>query len=304
MTTVASTLRSEPSGRIVDAARARLDAGFDALVLTAPLSRQDWELLRPLLPRDSILAVELFLPLDRAIRPERLPQGKTSPFSLGALHAEDKRDAEKHGLPTISFAHHQGARFVLLPPVELEGHGLPRGQRAPEPAVATSERATPRSAEIQAHLDSYLSTLDRLLAEADRYEVNLAITPVGSTGRMPNADDAELCLAEFRGAPLSVWPDMAEQARAATVAPEAVPAWRRFPAVPGVTLRDVDPRGVLCLPGAGSVEWPTLLPELEDVGHLLVDPPRGSSVDEISSALEFLRGQLEPEHQDPLFPAL
>ena len=73
---------------------------------------------------------------------------------------------------------------------------------------------------------------------------------------MPNADDAELCLAEFRGAPLAVWPDTAEQALAAHLNVradgEVVPAWRRFQPVPGVTLRDVDSGGV-CLPGAGAL---------------------------------------------------
>ena len=131
MTIIASTLRSEPSGRAVDAARVRLDAGFETLVLAAPLYRQDWDTLKSMLPRESILAVELFLPLARGALPGGLPQGDTSPFSLGSLHREAKRDAEKYGPPTLSFAHHQGARYVLLPSITLEGDelrpGAPKG---------------------------------------------------------------------------------------------------------------------------------------------------------------------------------
>ena len=305
MTIIASTLRSAPSRRASDAARVRLDAGFEALVLAAPLYRQDWDTLRSMLPRESILAVELFLPLARGVGPGRLPRGNTSPFSLGSLHREAKRDAEKHGPTTLSFAHHQGARYVLLPPIALEGDELRLG--ATEGPSASGGPGSVRPPEAQAHLDSYLSTLDRLLAVADRYEVTLAITPAGSKKQMPDADDTELCLSEFRGAPLCVWPDTAEQARAAALDGEVAPPWRRFAPVPGATLRDVNQDGGSSLPGDSlprdrSVDWPELIRELEDVPRWLVDPPAGAGADEMARALEFLRGHLEPEAPDPLFP--
>ena len=305
MTIIASTLRSEPSGRAVDAARVRLDAGFETLVLAAPLYRQDWDTLKSMLPRESILAVELFLPLARGALPGRLPQGDTSPFSLGSLHREAKRDAEKYGPATLSFAHHQGARYVLLPSIALEGDELRPG--AAKGPTASGGPGSVRPPEAEAHLDSYLSTLDRLLVVAERYEVTLAITPAGSNKRMPDADDTALCLSEFRGAPLCVWPDTAQQAQAALLDGEVAPQWRRFEPVPGVTLRDVSRDGSPCLPGdsllrGGSVDWPKLIRELEEVPRWLVDPPPGAGPGEIVRTLELLRGYLEPEAPDPLFP--
>jgi sugar phosphate isomerase/epimerase len=303
MIIIASTLRSDPSVRVADAARLRLDAGCGALALAAPFYRHEWEALRPMLPRESVLAVELFVPFGRGARPERLPPGRTSPFCLGALNREEKRDAEKHGSATISFASHQGARYVLLPTFELEA----RGPRPGEPAARANRPEggggdARRAPETQARLDSYLSTLDRLLGAADRYQVTLAITPMASAGSMPDAEHAELCLAEFRGAPLRVWPDTAEEARAARLDREAVRPWHRYRPVHGVTLRDVDRDDRVCLPGEGSLEWPALIRELEEAPRWLVDPPAGAGAGEISGALELLRGLLEPEAEDPLFP--
>lgn len=300
MTIIACTLRSAPSTRATDEARVRLDAGFEALVLAAPLYRQDWDTLKSMLPQESILAVELFLPLPRGVGPGPLPRGNTSPFSLGSLHREAKRDAEKHGATTLSFAHHQGARYVLLPPIALEGGELRLGA-ATGPA-ASGGPGSVRPPEAQAHLDSYLSTLDRLLTEAERYEVTLAITPAGSKKRMPDTDDTQLCLTEFRGAPLCVWPDTAEQARAVVLDGEVAPPWRRFAPVPGVTLRDVNQDGGASLPGDGSADWPELTREIGEVPRWLVDPVAGAGASEITRALDFLRRHLEPETPDPLFP--
>ena len=89
MIIIASTLRSDPSVRVADAARLRLDAGCGALALAAPFYRHEWEALRPMLPRESVLAVELFVPFGSGARPERLPPGRTSPFCLGALNREE-----------------------------------------------------------------------------------------------------------------------------------------------------------------------------------------------------------------------
>ena len=172
MTIIASTLRSESTSSAVEAARARLDAGFDALGLAAPLYREDWETLQPLLPQDCIIAVELFVPLPRTLRPGALARGKRSPFSLGSLHRESKRDAEKHGPVSISFAHHLGARYVLLPPIEESG-GLGTGalrERPPGTAVGVA-----RSPEAQAHLDSWLSCVAR--AACDTYQASVLRIP-------------------------------------------------------------------------------------------------------------------------------
>lgn len=310
MTIVASTLRSRPSGDVEKTAGTLLDTGFEALVLAGPLFHSDWAALEPLLPRDSILALELFAPLPRGVKPGQLRRGRASPFALGSLDPDEKREAEKQGMPTIVLAQDRGARYVLLPAIELDDPDEPResdratGQAGVRSAASRGESSGPRkprrAPHVEAHLDSYLSTLDRLLQVADRYGVSLAVTPAPDRLRLPDADATERCLAEFRGAPLCVWPDTAWQARAESAAGE-VPPWRRFEPVPGVTLHDVERSGRPGLPGQGSIDWDELLPQLIAVPRWVVDPPVQAEVHQIARALELVRGHLEPEPPDPLF---
>ncbi len=223
MTTIAATLRSHSQARADRTARRLLDVGFDALVLARPLYLHDWQQLQPLLPRESVLAVELFTPLHRGLRP-----GQGCPFALGSLEPEQKRDAEKYGPSTITFADENGIRFVLLPGVELDTPG-PRTPELDARGAAPVVRSD-GAAEAGARLDSYLSTIDRLLTVADRYEVRLAITPTASPGRIPDAEQTEYCLSEFRGGPLCVWADTAEHAACVKRDEHASPPWKRFEA--------------------------------------------------------------------------
>ncbi len=281
MTIIASTLRSQPQRAIETATRILLDVGFDTLALAQPLYLHDWELLRPLLPRESVLTAALFTPLPRGLQP-----GESCPFGLGSLRPEEKRDAEKYGPSTITFADENGIPFVHLPCVELD---------TPGPGALEPE-------EVQARFDSYLCTVDHLLSVADRYPVELAITPARSRVEMPDADQTALCLAEFRGAPLRVWPDTGRHALTAREEPETAPPWKRFEPIAGVTLRDLDEEGKFCLPDQGSLDWPELIRQLDEVSRWLVDARLPCDADHVAPTLEFLRRLLEPETRDPLFP--
>src|SRR5262245_45744825 len=93
-----------------------LDAGFESMGLRHPFHALDWEGVRPLLPRETIACVDLFLPYPSAHSP-----GEPCPFHLYSTHPEEKRDAVKYGIATILFADQNAIPYILVPPFRLEG---------------------------------------------------------------------------------------------------------------------------------------------------------------------------------------
>jgi hypothetical protein len=176
MPVLACSLRAPPGCRAGARARAILDAGFEGMGLEPPLALADWKAVRETVPAGCLRSLRLFLPFPRGLRP-----GEACPFRLGALHPEEKRDAEKHGGETVVFAERHAIPWVLLPAAAREG--------APGAALA-----------------SFLSTLARLLNAADRYAVQLALTPASGAHELPDAGEIEACFREFAGAPLALWP--------------------------------------------------------------------------------------------------
>jgi len=163
------------------------------------------------------VSVRLFLPYPRG-----LEFGAPCPFELGSLHSEAKRDAYRQGVTTIEFADRHAIPYVLLPPGRLD---LPAGRgRAATSGGALSAEPTrrclaEREDRMGPQLSSYLGTVERLLEIADNYSVRLAITPTGRLDSFPLPAEVEVCLREFRGAPLVPWRDTAWELERLTTAP-------------------------------------------------------------------------------------
>jgi hypothetical protein len=214
------------------------------------------------LPRRAVLAVSLFAPLPRSVRPGERP------FRLGSVRAEERRDARRQALCAAEAADRAEAPVVLVPPAELDDPGV--AEVLPLLRKRTSARAwealrKKRAAASARALDSYLATLGSLLDKADGYGLSVAIVPGGSPSDLPDLDEVGRCLAEFRGAPLLVWPDLLREARAS--ASGAGGAGRLLAElgslVTGIIVEDGD-RALSHLPlGAGEVDldaWKELRP--------------------------------------------
>ena len=294
MVSVAAKIRSEPTASVVERARAALDAECARLVLGQPLYCGDWGELMELLPPAALLAVELFAPL-----PRRLQRPATCPFLLGSLSSEEKRDAIKFGSETLQLASRHEILFVQLPNVILDLEGVPERHLT----KGEYERFSPhRDVEAELRMDSYMSSLDRLLNRADDHGLTLLITPASAMNRFPNNAETGRVLKEFAGAPLAVWPDVVEETRAAHWQGDS--AWAVCgEAVRGVVLSDVTASGVRCLPGEGELDWAVWKPRLAALEQWVVEVPMGSSVEAVAAAREFL-GSLFREEPDerPFLP--
>ena len=297
MTTIAVKIRHREDQSAERSAAEVLDVGCSRLILAQPFYAADWLRLGPALPKESLLGVELFAPLPKSIQP-----GKPNVFLLGSPRPEDHRDALKFGEETIRFASEHLASVVFLPSVALERPTRDEIVSQPRVEGAYEFLRQLRTQEAEARLDAYLRDLDRLLAFADRQGVRLAVTPTGMLNQFPDLDELAFCVEEFRGAPLDVWSDTAEQALATSWQPDAQSVWERFEgAVRGVTLRDVDADGLPCLPGQGELEWETVATHLDHFAHAILDPSGRDGAEEIAATCDFLRSFGETEEEDPLF---
>lgn len=289
MINVVAKIRSEPMTCVVERARAALDAGCAQLVLGQSFYLPEWTELLGLVPSRAVLGVELFVPLPRQLHPPT-----ACPFRLGGSSVEEKRDAIKYGTETLQQASRHEIQFAQLPLVDLEIEGVPPRRLTDEEYERFSRRRT-TAAEVR--MDSYLSTLDSLLTQADDHDVTLVITPGAILNDFPNHVEAAHILHEFAGAPLAVWPDIVGETRAANRQLES--SWDLYgEAIGGIVLSEVAPSGFRCLPGTGELDWDAWKSPLAESPHWIIDVPPCSSVEEIAAAREFLIGVCEESEPD------
>ena len=67
MTLQAASLTALSPEEALTSARAILDAGYEGLILENPIHQDAWQALLGLLPKDSVKAIQLFLPYPRCL---------------------------------------------------------------------------------------------------------------------------------------------------------------------------------------------------------------------------------------------
>jgi hypothetical protein len=286
--------------------RRLLELGFDALAIHERLRGVDLEEMRKFIPRRGLGAISLFVPLPNTLKP-----GDPPPFAMASLDPEERRAAVDQGARTLEVADELEIPFVVVPPAVLSD---PSPERAyallsgkTEDRVWESLRQVRRPAAAR-HLDSYKSTLARLLDRADRYGRRLALTPAGLPHELPDLEEVSVCLREFSGAPLSLWPDLLRDARYRRSAGPAADRLRGDLAahVRGIWVEDGDREKAHLPLGAGEVDlasWEKLVkgsatpgaPSAPDQRTWVIDLAPGTSEEEILET----RGKLEKLLQGP-----
>src|SRR5262245_16353695 len=141
--------------------RKLLEWGPEAFLIHEELRSPEVERLLGFLPRRSVAALALFSPLPRSLSPD-----ERSPFRMGSLHPEDRRDALQQGLRALESADAAEIRQMIVPRAELEEPAAEkcRALLAKETAPRIWEDLRRRRGEAaRRQLDSYLSTLSHLL---------------------------------------------------------------------------------------------------------------------------------------------
>ncbi len=252
---IAVTTRWAGSPAAVDRLGRLLEGGIRRFAVHGQLREDDFARVRAFLPREAFAAVELFAPL-----PRTLPVGAPSPFRLGSLHPEDRRDALVRGKRSIEEGDAAGIPLVILPPGSIEKPST--GEVLPLLAKKTPDRVwealwSARAASAERQMDSYRTTLSALLDHADRYGIGLAMVLGGHPAELPAIDEAARCLEEFRGAPLFLWADLLSDSRRKRSGGKGAERLRGDlrPHLRGLTVRGSDGEREHLLPSAGEVDW-------------------------------------------------
>lgn len=289
-----SALRTNDAERT---AGAILDAGYRGLVLDEPLHHDAWQALRPLLPRDSVKALRLFLPYPRTLRP-----GQASPYEAAAEGRKERAEALPQARKTLEVADQLGAPLVLLPMTPLGAPELSRRYLPPTDSIDGDElRLRAASEETSQRMDSLLLLLSDLLKHAERYAITLCLTPGNRSGELPLAPEVLACLREFEGAPLGLWLDTsrlpAEFLRVPCIAEtgQAPSPDGFFTRVQGASIRDETVAGEPCGLGRGAVPWDLISSTLQDLPLWCVQAGGG---DDLAEGLHFMVG-LEGGQEEP-----
>lgn len=279
-------LRGLPLADVRKNASRILDAGFLGMGLDHPFHAFQWEEVAAVLPRGSIVAVQLFLPYPNEVRP-----GAGCPFALGRLHPEEKRDALAQGRETILFAERSSIPTILVSPVTLDDlRGELQSKKPDLRHEPVRERILGlRKAEAARRIDSFRSVLSRLLDEAGRYAVRLAILPGGLLDEAPSLEEAAGILKEFHGAPLVVCLDLLRT----TIGEDARASLLKFlEAVgsdcAGALLKDGQDAQGSGSQGARPLDWEGLRPVLEACPVWLADESLTRECGGLAETLQFL----------------
>lgn len=254
MRTQAASVRGWDPSATLRRAEMLLDLGFEKLTLEEPLHAPSWEALQRMLPRESVAALRLFIPYPGSVR-----VASPSLCHLGFTDADDRREMLKRAEQSLLAAAGSSIPRVLLPPAPLEeAAAVEPPDRGRSPPGRTDDPGLRRL------LDSFRSTLDRLLGTAERYSIRLCVTPSSRSDEAPDLVEALGCLREFEGAPLSLWLDTVrlppglEVAETDQGSPELrCPGEARLP-VEGLSIHDHSEGRDGGLPGSGDIDWEAL----------------------------------------------
>lgn len=288
----AASLSASTPAAAQQGAAAILDAGFGGIVLKSPVQHEAWNALRKWLPKDSVKAIELFLPSPRSLRP-----GERAPFSAGSENKAERSANLAQARKTLEAVDQLGIPLVLVPMTRLNIAGLGRSYLEPT-ASSEQEQLSLRAAsvELQARMDSLLALLSFLLEQAERYATTICLTPGNRPGELPMVPETLACLKEFDGAPIGLWLDTrrlpAELLAVPAIGGSAAAAGPDLLSrLQGASLADETPEGVACNPGQGIVPWDQVASSIRKLPLLSLegDPEKGS---------RFLAG-LEEEEDSP-----
>ncbi len=282
MKTLAASVRGTESASTLDRARSLLELGFDFVTLEEPLHAAVWEELRGMLPRESVVAVRLFVPYPKSVRP-----GSRSGFRLGLTDAGDRGEVLKQAKETLRVADDRSIPRVLVPVASVDDEPHRRS-----PGYKRSQ--DPETAKV---FDSYRSTLYELLSLADRYDVTLCLTPTPRRNEVPSLGEAEACLREFDGGPVALWLDTARLPELELPDLEAGSDEGLRSALHGISVHDVGGGVEGLTPGRGDIDWKEVEGTLTASPIWALDLRAGASLDEFTRGREFFE-QLESPPQD------
>ncbi len=196
-------------------AEGALELGLDGVELEYRITEIQLRQMRPKLEKDlSVLTIHNYFP-----HPENLPNAKPSGdlFLLSSLNRDERLRAVRYSIRTLEHAHDLGAKVVILhlgrvdmpnPIAEIRA-ALERGESHQDERLAFINRQRrERRSMHQRYLDAVLFSLETLNREAEQKGLFLGIENRYHLHEIPDFDEIEMILEQFRGGNIRYWHDV------------------------------------------------------------------------------------------------
>ena len=244
-----------------------------------------------------VLSVHAFFPAPD----EEGAAGGANAFLLTATERERREEAVRQGVATLEAAARVGAAAVVLHlgRVAVEGalvDDFRRLLRAAEPDLAALRAATgtilaARRRRSAAHLDAALASLDRLNGEALRRGLLLGIENRFNPHEMPDLEETDRLLREFRGGAVRAWHDTGHalfQERIG-VAPQRDWLEAFGPQTAGAHLHDIRGLRDHLAPGTGEADFAAILKQLPAGALRILELRPETPREEVLAARDLIR---------------
>jgi sugar phosphate isomerase/epimerase len=196
-------------------AREALELGLDGIELEYRITETQFRQMRPQLKKDlKVMTIHNIFPF-----PESFPNEKPSGdlFLLSAPDKVERLRAIEYSIRTIEHAHDLGAKVVILhlgrvdmpnPIFEIRAL-LEKDNTHPDERLAfIKKQRSERRSIHQRHLDAVLFSLDALNREAEQKGLFLGIENRYHLHEIPDFDEIETILKQFRGGSIRYWHDV------------------------------------------------------------------------------------------------
>jgi len=239
--------------------------GLSALELEYRITEEIFKEIKPRLRKEGwqVLDLHNFCPLPGIVPPEK---ASADAFHFSSLDREERELAIKYGIRTIQQACDLEAKAVVfhLGDIDMEPETGTFYRFQEEGKLHSEEYEKFKEAKLkerrqkrQPHLDAVLMSLDRLNREAEKRGVWIGVENRCHYHEIPNIEDIEIILREFRGGAIRYWHDVGHAYRLESLGilqPEEL--LKRFQdELIGLHLHDARGQDDHWAPGEGEVDF-------------------------------------------------
>lgn len=275
------------------------ESGATSVELEYRITETVFHQMRDLLKRSPlrVVSVHNFFPAPIHVKGVR-PGGDM--FSLSDPDRELRELAVSWTTRTLEHANDLQASAVILhcgrvdvtDPMERLHHFFRTGRIESDAAIGFREQFQAAvNAAKPACLEGLLFSLDRLVREADRLNVCLALENRYHFNELPQYEDFDRLFSEFRGAPLGYWHDTghAHAAELLGWVPADALLNRYADQLVGIHLHDADGLSDHLPPGRGEIDFDRLKPYLKPDTLRVMELKPGTPDAELAAGLAHLR---------------
>ena len=227
-------------------------------------------------------------------------KGSGDLFLLSSPDNEERQNAIRFTAKTIKYAGEMGAAAVVLHcgVVEMNPETQVLYQYANSKRLDSDEaqffirnKLEERDRRQPKHMDSLLTSLDRLLPVAEKQGVSLGLENRYHYHELPGLEDLRLIFDTFKGAPIGYWHDTGHAHANETLGliPRQSLLQSYSDRLIGIHLHDAVGQDDHIPPGIGEIDFKALAPFLESKTIKVIELKPGIPVSEVTEGIRFIR---------------